>query len=186
MSSASDEAGEAVPRAEICFLPNVADLVAAQRLYQLAGIRRFAAIMAIAAAASGFLLWASDDLLDVHMMGTTLAALFVIIFLIPLLSRYWTIPRMAKRALAQDRTLAEPCTFRWDSRVAGMESGSGNWNYPLADLVCWMADKQVLLLFRQTHLFHFIPLRAFPDAQSRQSLFDALAANGVSNKWPPK
>lgn len=171
---------------EIHFEVREEDLVAAQRLYQLGGIKRYAVIMGFAVVAFLSLVFAADESFDLGGMAFTFGAMFAFIALLPLLSRYWTIPRIARKALEHDKTMSQPTSFRWDSETASMASDTANWNQPFADFVAWRADNAVILIYRQTHLYHFLPTRAFPDASVRQSLIDALVANGVSNKWPPK
>ncbi|MEQ1549709.1 YcxB family protein [Sphingorhabdus sp.] len=171
---------------EIQFEVREYDLVAAQRLYQLGGIKRYAMIMGIVVVAFLSLVFAMDEGFDLGAMTFTFGAMFAVIVLLPILSRYWSIPRMARKALKHDKNLREPTSFRWDSETASMASDTANWTQPIADFAAWRADENVILLYRQTHLYHFIPTRAFSDAATRQSLIDALVANGVSNKWPPK
>lgn len=171
---------------EIHFEVREEDLVAAQRLYQLGGIKRYVVIMGFAVVAFLSLVFAMDEGFDLGAMTFTFGAMFAVIVLLPILSRYWSIPRMARKALEHDKSMSEPTSFRWDNETASMASDTANWTQPIADFAAWRADENVILLYRQTHLYHFIPTRAFSEAATRQSLIDALVANGVSNKWPPK
>jgi hypothetical protein len=171
---------------EIHFEPKEEDLIAAQRFYQLGGIKRYAMIMGFVVIAFLSLVFALDDDVELRTMTITFCAMFALIILIPLFSRYRTIPRMARKALEHDKNLGQPVVFRWDNQSASMASDTANWTQSIADFAAWRANDTVILLYRQTHLYHFLPTRAFPDAQSRQSLIDALVANGVSNTWPPK
>jgi hypothetical protein len=170
----------------ITFTLTADDLVVAQRLHQRCGLKRYAALVLAMALTITSLLYVSEGILDRDLMATTLLTLLVIIIGLPLFSYFWGIPRMARRAFAQDALMGKPSRFFWDATTAKVESDSAGWQNAWADFACWKANDTVILLYRQTHLYHLIPTSAFPDVQSRQSLIDALVANGVSNKWPPK
>ena len=168
------------------FTLTVDDLVAAQRLYQLGGAKWLLGVFGAAVVALIFLnvIWPDDA--SGSDAGAILFAVLAIIILVPIISRFWRIPRMARRAFAQDSLLSKSCVFSWNSHEASAESEDASWKQALGDFAGWRADDAVILLFRQTHLYHLIPTRAFTDTATRQSLIDALVANGVSDKWPPK
>lgn len=162
------------------------DLIAAQRLYQLAGIRRQAMWLVLII---GFALYLSTRLTgetDRLLLSIALAAMVFSRVLVPLYSRFIGIPRMARRAMADDPGLSELASMGWDEQSIWAESETASWNQPISDFKAWLADDKVLLLFRQSHLFHTIPARAFPDAATRQALIAALGANGVTGTWPPR
>lgn len=162
------------------------DLIAAQRLYQLAGIKRQAVwVVPIL----GFALYLYTRLSGETDRLLLLIAMLAMVFsrvLVPLYSRFFGIPRMARRAIADDPAMSELANLGWDDQAIWAESETASWNQPMADLKAWLADDRVLLLFRQVHLFHIIPARAFPDVATRQALIAALDANGVSGTWPPR
>lgn len=168
----------------ITFTLTADDLITAQRLYQSNGLKRYAMIVAFMVIAAVWLMVASDGILDWQLMAIPLGVLLVIIIFNPVYARYWGIPRMAKRAMVQDPLMAKPSTLQWDDKMARVDAEGASWENPIADFAGWQANEDILLLYRQIHLFHLIPTRAFPDAATRQSLIDALVANGVSNKWP--
>lgn len=162
------------------------DLVKAQRLHQRGGVKRYAWLVLAIVVAIATLLYASEGIFDRDLMATTLLALLTVIIALPLYAYLWGIPRMARRAFAQDRLMAQQSRFSWDSVSAEVEAEGAGWKNALADFVCWQANDDMLLLYRQTHLYHLIPTRAFADADQRTNLIDALVANGVRNIWPPK
>jgi hypothetical protein len=171
---------------QITFTLCAEDLIAAQRLHQWSGIKGFAKYGGAAIALLVVLLeFISDEDIRTGIIAglCVMLALFV---LVPLIARYWRIPRMARRALSQDPALRAPATFSWDGQQASAESTASHWNQPLADFAGYQADARILLLYRQTNLFHLLPTRAFADAAQRQSLIDALVSSGVAKNWPPK
>lgn len=171
---------------QITFTLCAEDLIAAQRLHQWTGIKNFSryggAFIALAVVLMVFI---SDEDIRLGIL-TALYVMLALFVLLPLIARYWRIPRMARRALSQDPALRAPATFSWDDKQAAAQSKASQWNQSLADFAGYQADAEILLLYRQTHLFHLLPTRAFADAAQRQSLIDALVASGVAKSWPPK
>lgn len=168
----------------VTFTLTADDLITAQRLYQSNGLKRYAMTVALMAVAAVFLLVASDGILDWKLMAVPLGVLLTIIIFNPVYARYWGIPRMARRTMVQDPMMSKPSTLQWDGKIARVDAEGASWENPIADFAGWQANDDTLLLYRQVHLYHLVPTRAFPDAASRQSLLDALVANGVGNKWP--
>lgn len=171
---------------EVRFQATVDDVIAAQRLYQRAALPRYAKLVGIAAATVLFLLYLVDNADDMAAMVASVVGVVILLAAAPAIAYFWTIPRMAAKAMRHDATLAETAVMRWDDTMISAEAGSAQWSQPIATFAGWQANDAIVLLFRQTHLFHFIPARAFPDAATRQSLIDALQSNGVTTQWPPK
>jgi hypothetical protein len=170
---------------EIRFTPTPDDLIAAQRLHQRTALPRYLTWFGAVGVIAGILFWYLSDG-DAVFLVTVVITYPLAIILPPVIARFWTIPRMARKAQKHDRALNEECRFSWSEKSAKAESASGGWDQPLSDFACWKANDDVLLLYRQTNLFHFFPTHAFPDDAARASLIAALKANGVSNHWPPK
>jgi heme/copper-type cytochrome/quinol oxidase subunit 4 len=170
----------------IAFTLTAEDLIAAQRLHQRGGFKRYFGLVLGIALAIASLLFASEGILDREIMAITLFSLFAVFIGLPLYVYFLGIPRMAKRAFSQDPLMGTSNRFSWDANTAKVETDSAGWQNSIADFACWQANDAVILLYRQTHLYHPVPVRSFPDDESRQSLIDALIANGVSSKWPPR
>jgi len=170
---------------EIRFTPTPDDLISAQKLHQLNALPRYLTWFGAIGAIAVIIFWHMSEG-DVVFLTTVAITYALAIILPPLIARLWTIPRMARKARKHDRSLKEECLFSWSENSAKAVSASGGWDQPLSDFACWKANEDVLLLYRQTNLFHFFPSHAFPDDATRASLIEALKANGVSNQWPPK
>lgn len=169
---------------EIRYQLTEADLIAAQRLYHKAAQKRylFPGCCGLAILLGLYF----DDLGGLGVLAIILTYVVLVFLIIPGVRYFWRIPRFAAETYRQDKSLSESVTLRWDDKNVSFETKSGNWCEPISSFVAWRANVHMVLLFRQTRMYHPIPARAFPDAEARNDLLNRLTENGVSTKWPPK
>ncbi len=169
---------------EIRFQLTEADLIAAQRLYHKAALKRYASSVCCGLAILLGLYF--DDLGSPGALAIIVAYAILVVLVIPGVRYFWRIPRLAAETFRQDKSLSEIVALSWDEKNIRYETEAGSWCQPITSFVAWRANVHMVLLFRQTRLYHPIPARAFPDAEARNDLLNRLTENGVSTKWPPK
>jgi hypothetical protein len=167
------------------FVLTADDLIAAQRQYQWLGIKAQALLVLVVSAFGLYFALAHTSGLWRLALLLVLAAMLATRVVWPFYARFWGIPRMVRRALAQDPAVLEPTEISWDEHSFALSSASNTWQQPLGEFLCWIEDVEAMLLFKQVHAFQIVPKRAFADPAQHGSLIAALAANGVKDKWPP-
>ncbi len=171
---------------EIRFKPDVNDLIAAQRLFQLLAIKRSIPFVVTGLSALPLLVWLLDGVIDWGSVGKTWIVILVIVALLTALSRYVSIPRHARKTIRLDKAFGSEISVRWDEENLYFSHTKGQWEASLGDFPCAIADRDNLLLFRQTNMYHFLPTRAFSSGDERGALLASLRSHGVVSRWPPK
>jgi hypothetical protein len=107
---------------------------------------------------------------------------FLVLFITFLaLAWYVGVPWQARRIFKQQKTLHVRIVFHFDTEGVRAESPHGASNIPWSHFRKWKANGRVLVLFQSDVLMTLVPLRALPDAASRDALL-ALVENGVGPK----
>jgi hypothetical protein len=171
---------------EVRFVPEVGDLIAAKRLHQRIAMQRAPVSICIGLGIILVGMFAIDGRVDWSAFAVACAAVASFVILVILAARYITIPKAARKLLRLDKSLQSEISIRWDDAYIELQHPNGHWKSALGDFACAVENPVVLLLFRQTNMYHFMPTRAFLSLAQRDELVALFRANGVSSHWPPK
>lgn len=103
--------------------------------------------------------------------------------LVVVLTRYWYMPRTARRIFAQTKSLQRPYRWSWNAEQLNYSSDLANAIVPWGDLVKWREGDQIFLIYPSNLMFYVFPKRAFQDAAAVDAFRQLLRAKIAS---PPR
>lgn len=91
-------------------------------------------------------------------LGTMLVWCIVILALVLVLNRFILIPRLSRKAYAQQADLRRPMVYRWDDERFALTQTNGHWTRPWCEFVSWRRGEKVFLFYQSDYLFHLLPI----------------------------
>ena len=162
------------------FVPEMADLIAANRLHLRSSLKWQRTIWSYVA---GCLLLALIGTLFTEgagvwplMIGAVAGLIFWSFLLACILTtNYILLPARSRRAFRQLKALHNLTDINWSSERIRLQSAQGTSDFDWRDFVRLVQGRDVILLFQSDYLFNFIPMRAVSDEQARDLVQLALA-----------
>jgi hypothetical protein len=151
----------------ITYQPEPADYVAANKLHQRIRYRRpwfiiFGACVTLAYLVFLVMIW---DEPSSPFPALVVHAAFLYFILSPLVGYFFIGPRQARKLFREHKSLHYPLTLRWSESGLEVQNQQGQATFPWSDLFRWSEDKNILLFYHSSRLFHMLPRRVVSDQQ---------------------
>nr|WP_295373786.1 YcxB family protein [uncultured Sphingosinicella sp.] len=154
------------------FMPDTADLIAANRLHFWSSLKSKRTVWSYVA---GSLLFALIGTLFAQrggawavITGATLGFIFWSFLLACIFAmNYILIPARSRRVFRQLKALQSSTDINWSSERIQLQSAQGSSDFDWRDFVRIVQGRNVILLFQSDYMFNFIPRRAVSDEQAR-------------------
>ena len=162
------------------FVPNEADLIAANRLHFWSSLRWKRTVLSyfLGGLLFAFIstLFAQGDSAWMIMVGAALGFVFWSFLLACILTmNYILTPSRSRRAFRQMKTLKSQTEITWTPERIQLQSAQGSSDFDWRDFERIVQGRDVILLFQSDYLFNFIPKRAVSDEQATDLLETAAA-----------
>jgi hypothetical protein len=170
---------------EVEFTPSEDDYATANREWYRRQLRRGWAKFLIVAGAGGAAVGAILGLVDEGPDPLGIAASAFTYALIPLVVGpvvygfcYLAVPRRARRLYRQNKNLQRPMRYAWSEEGLSYASSTGTGKVAWTDLHRWSEGGSSFLFLLTDAMFHFIPKRAFAEAEA-EDLRSTAARSGL-------
>lgn len=106
----------------------------------------------------------------------------LIIGLLFLFTRYFTIPRQVRRVFTVNKSLSYQQSVCWDQETISLSSEEGNAKIKFSNFAAWKVVEGHVMLYRSDLLFHILPASIFSDDAQRNQLIEYIRNAGVRER----